>query len=360
LTPYTTYYYRISGVDSQGRQPSTNPAVKTFITHGAPLITVYPTTVNIGYNQATIKWTTNYKTTSYVGYSDQNSGFTSSDPTQWGRWNYNIDKPTTQNNLDYVGNYTAMKTDHSVTIGGLSPATTYYFRVTGKDYPYVGSFSNFSDVVSFTTPEQGGTPPPPVPAPAPVITFTSGSNNPTPTIMATDPTKYTITTSFNTGSVLTVASIAYTRAEGGSWAPPTDPTVASTLRHQTPAATHSFTIGSLIPGTYTFTVYAKQPGTSDLLSNAGGSFSVTAATTAACGTSVGSVCCATSPKCTVNAATSVFLHCTGSVCSSFRSLVISPAQWFAGFNGNNLYDLNGDGRVGGKDYALWLQAGNSL
>lgn len=133
---------------------------------------------------------------------------------------------------------------------------------------------------------------------------------------------------------------------------------------------HTFTMGNLVPGTYTYVINAFYNASSTTPADSRGSNTFVVAppatpeptpTAVPCGSSVGGACCITSPKCTINVATSVFLHCTGIVCSSFRSLVISATDWFNGFTGrNNLYDFDSNGSVGGKDYALWLKAGNHL
>jgi len=109
LTPSTTYHYRVYSADSKGNGP-TYSSDNTFTTtaNASPVIASGPTVASITGTAATISWTTNELSTSEVVY-----GLTSS----YG---------------DYASTAGYSK-DHSVTLTGLTPLTTYHFSVRSTD-----------------------------------------------------------------------------------------------------------------------------------------------------------------------------------------------------------------------------------
>ena len=112
LQPSTTYTYNVSAYDAAGNEsPLSSPA--TTSTSGAadtsPPVISSVAAANIGASSATITWNTNEAATGRVEY-----GLTAS---------YGSTSPTNSN----------LTTPHSITLTGLSAATTYNYRVHGAD-----------------------------------------------------------------------------------------------------------------------------------------------------------------------------------------------------------------------------------
>jgi phosphodiesterase/alkaline phosphatase D-like protein len=127
LTAGMTYYYRVTSVDSSGNtvtSPISTSAPASFTTTltAPPVITAV--SVTPGLTTATITWTTDALSTSRVDYG------------------------TAQGSLTLNTTAGTYVTSHSVTLSGLSNATTYYYRVTSAD-----SFGN-----SATSPVTAGPP----------------------------------------------------------------------------------------------------------------------------------------------------------------------------------------------------------
>lgn len=109
LSPSTTYHYRASSTDAAGNGPTLSTDA-TFTTSAAapPVITSGPSAGNIAGASAAISWSTDEAATSQVEY-----GLT----TSYGE------------NASVAGYATA----HSVTLSGLSPETSYHYRVLSAD-----------------------------------------------------------------------------------------------------------------------------------------------------------------------------------------------------------------------------------
>jgi cysteine-rich repeat protein len=113
LTPSTTYHFRVRSGDASANERFTDDA--TFVTLGPPDTTA-PTIsniqiTNITKDAATITWTTNEDSTSYVDY-DINTGTPYASTS---------------------GAATPLTQSHSVNLTGLSENTTYYFVVRSAD-----------------------------------------------------------------------------------------------------------------------------------------------------------------------------------------------------------------------------------
>ena len=109
----TTYYYRVTSVDSTGATStspvvSASPASFTTIDPTPPIISAVTATPIYG-GVATITWTTNKPSNSRVDY-----GLSSS-------------------SLNFNSTNASMVLSHSVTLSGLSAGTTYYYTVTSVD-----------------------------------------------------------------------------------------------------------------------------------------------------------------------------------------------------------------------------------
>jgi hypothetical protein len=135
LDPSTTYYFQVGSTDASGNGPTTsgidrNPSPElSFTTSGvtdtvAPQI-ISPPTVSARTNtSATIEWTTDEPGNSVVQYGTTSAG-----------WD----------------GYSAIKSDanlvtkHVVTLIGLTPSTTYYFRVGSTDLSGNGPCTGTTD-----------------------------------------------------------------------------------------------------------------------------------------------------------------------------------------------------------------------
>lgn len=98
--------------------------------------------VSVGVNQATVSWTTTYKSTSRVIYSPQNFPhlFNLNNPPNYGYTSSSVEK----DNADPI-NYNGT-TNHSVILHGLLSGTTYYYRAISHASP-----PSITEERSFTT-----------------------------------------------------------------------------------------------------------------------------------------------------------------------------------------------------------------
>ncbi|MCX7829842.1 MAG: lamin tail domain-containing protein, partial [Acidobacteria bacterium] len=125
LNPSTTYHFRVLSTDSKGNGPTASSDF-TFVTsaNSAPIIVSSPTISSFTSTTAKIVWQTDEEATSLVEYgttgSYGNSAFTSG----------------------YFVN-------HEVVISGLTPQTTYHFRVVSSDR--CGNGPTYSSDAVFTT-----------------------------------------------------------------------------------------------------------------------------------------------------------------------------------------------------------------
>jgi alkaline phosphatase len=102
-----TYYYAVTGIDSAGNEAQVSNSPSATIDTTPPVISTV-TSTSITDSSATITWTTNEASNSTVTYG------TATPPTG-------------------EASDTAMVTSHSVTITGLSAATTYCYQVKSTD-----------------------------------------------------------------------------------------------------------------------------------------------------------------------------------------------------------------------------------
>lgn len=125
LDPGTTYHYQVSSTDASGNGPTTSTDA-TFSTAAAsaPVITAGPSASSVSGTSATIAWGTDEPATSQVEY-----GLT---PAYGGSAS--------------VSGYAA---SHSVPLTGLTPETTYHYRVLSTDA--CGSGPTASSDGTFTT-----------------------------------------------------------------------------------------------------------------------------------------------------------------------------------------------------------------
>jgi len=113
LTGITTYYYRVTSVDSSGNSATSpptsgSPANFTTADPNPPVISAVTAIPGAG-GTATITWTTNKLANSRVDYG-----------TSAGSLTLNVSDPT-------------MVSAHSLSLSGLTQGTTYYYRVTSVD-----------------------------------------------------------------------------------------------------------------------------------------------------------------------------------------------------------------------------------
>jgi phosphodiesterase/alkaline phosphatase D-like protein len=107
LSPSTTYHYKITSQTSAGDSASTGDL--TFTTAPPPLTISNPAAGGITTTGATITWTTNLASDSRVDYG------------------------TTTAYGSFASNPSAV-TSHSVALSGLSPSTTYHYKITSQGY----------------------------------------------------------------------------------------------------------------------------------------------------------------------------------------------------------------------------------
>jgi hypothetical protein len=109
LVPGTAYHYRVSSTDNAGNGPTeSDDATFTTAAAASPVITVAPSATAITGGTAVIAWTTDEAATSSVEY-----GLT----TGYG---------STASGANGV-------TEHQVTLSGLTPETSYHYRVLSND-----------------------------------------------------------------------------------------------------------------------------------------------------------------------------------------------------------------------------------
>jgi hypothetical protein len=126
LQPETVYYWRVIGRNRDGlRVESELHSFRTPAGVGQPTvrITAGPST-QVTATTAVVTWTTNVPTTSEISYG------------------------TVEDQLGSSTAITDRRTDHSIRLEGLTPNTTYFYRVEGSDEQ--GRFVN-STVLSFRT-----------------------------------------------------------------------------------------------------------------------------------------------------------------------------------------------------------------
>jgi len=125
------YHFRVSSVDQAGNPPTYSIDL-TFSTEEAPdetppVITVAPTATGVTDTTATIEWTTDETSTSIVEYQVGSGG-----------------PPYTYSESDATNSRT-----HAVSLTGLTPSTTYHFRVGQVDQ--VGNGPSYSIDYTFET-----------------------------------------------------------------------------------------------------------------------------------------------------------------------------------------------------------------
>jgi phosphodiesterase/alkaline phosphatase D-like protein len=109
LVPKTTYYYRVKSADASGNPAQSERETFRTLDSAAPVISKVSATPSSTGNGATITWTTDELATSQVEY-----GLTAG---------YGFATPL---NMTLV-------TSHVVGLSGLSPRTTYHYRVKSQD-----------------------------------------------------------------------------------------------------------------------------------------------------------------------------------------------------------------------------------
>ncbi|MHA6480728.1 fibronectin type III domain-containing protein [Paenibacillus sp. strain BS8-2] len=129
LTPGTTYRYKVSSQDAQGRIGESGERIFATTNSTAPPVVSNITVQPIESGKATVRWESNQPATSQVQY-----GLT----TAYGS----------------TVNSSTLKTSHSVELNGLSPGTSYQFRIRSSN---AGGLMTTSGNSSFTTlPLQNG------------------------------------------------------------------------------------------------------------------------------------------------------------------------------------------------------------
>jgi purple acid phosphatase-like protein len=123
IQPATTYFFRVGSIDAHGNGPEVNPVVSnpsdelSFTSalgpdETAPQMVVGPLIASKTDHTAVIQWTTDEPGNSQVQYQDSSGN--------WGT--YALSE-----------NDAGLKTEHQVTLSGLSPDTLYYYRVSSTD-----------------------------------------------------------------------------------------------------------------------------------------------------------------------------------------------------------------------------------
>ena len=132
LNDSTTYYYRLKAVDNAGKQSAASSilSLKPSGKYATPPAYIAgPEVTNLKYSEATIKWTTDRTSTTFVRYSVNRDDLKESKGT-----------------LD-------MATNHEITLPGLSGGTTYYYQTQSVDLNRTYSLeSAYSIIYSFVTP----------------------------------------------------------------------------------------------------------------------------------------------------------------------------------------------------------------
>ncbi|MFZ2544374.1 MAG: fibronectin type III domain-containing protein [Candidatus Saccharimonadales bacterium] len=132
VEPGETYYYRIraaDNVDNRGGPSGTVSGSPKGSFNTPPNIVVQPH-AQAGFDQATIKWATDRSSTSFVYYG------------------------TNPSNLNQSKGTLETTTDHSITIDGLNPSATYYYRVQSFDNERTYSLADaFSQIYYVKTTE---------------------------------------------------------------------------------------------------------------------------------------------------------------------------------------------------------------
>ncbi len=140
LLSNTTYYYRVRSSDAAGNTVTFNERYFTTLKDPdttAPQFTVQPSASHVDVDSATIYWRTNEVSDSEIRYDVSSNTWSA-----------------------YANRQTAgsLVTNHSMTLTGLSPGTTYYYSVRSRD---AAGNAVTSDEVIFTTDEAPDSPPPP-------------------------------------------------------------------------------------------------------------------------------------------------------------------------------------------------------
>ena len=134
LSDQTTYYYRIKAVDNAGSTSavSTTVSAKPTGKYLTPPTIISEVQTSIKSSEATIKWSTNRPSTSYVRYG------------------------TSENDLRESKGTFETAVNHEVTINGLTGATRYYYQVQSadenRDYPLSQAYSSTYSLVTLASP----------------------------------------------------------------------------------------------------------------------------------------------------------------------------------------------------------------
>ncbi len=160
-----TYYVKIFDVAGNWAKSDKQTIV---ITDTRPIISSQGST-NVTSTTATITWTTDHASTSRIVYDTTSHSVIGSAP------NYGYAFSTAEN--------ATLVTSHSVTISGLTPSVTYYFRVISHGSPEaVGVVeSNFATLAAKTVTSVASTT-------SSVVSFSTGSSSTTPAPTVTTPT----------------------------------------------------------------------------------------------------------------------------------------------------------------------------
>ena len=140
LLSNTTYYYRVRSSDAAGNTVTFSERYFTTLKDPdttAPQFTVPPSASHVDVDSATIYWRTNEVSDSEIRYDVSSN-----------TWSAYANRQTAAN----------LVTNHSMTLTGLSPGTTYYYSVRSRD---AAGNAVTSDEVFFTTDEAPDSPPPP-------------------------------------------------------------------------------------------------------------------------------------------------------------------------------------------------------
>jgi hypothetical protein len=131
LTSSQTYYYQIKSVDNANRTSAASSIVSKIPTgnYSAGPSYIGDPSASAKAASATISWVTDRSTSSIVKYAKVEADLSSSDAS----------KSETKGQIDSV-------TSHSVSVSGLSPSTTYFYKVLSydenRDYELESAYSN--------------------------------------------------------------------------------------------------------------------------------------------------------------------------------------------------------------------------